>query len=109
MRRVGFVVAVVLTLALAGSCGGKKSEEEQPSEESAEPSEPGAKHPQCKVDEDCFQTEVCLGGQCISTARGGVYHNPRRAVTPAKVKGEVDRRLEEGQDRMDQRLEETAE
>jgi len=99
MRRLGFAAALALLLAVG--CGGKKKDDEKPPEQAAESSEPADEEPECEVDDDCRANELCLDGECTSTARGGVYTNPRRAVTPEKVKREVEKRMQQGQDRID--------
>ncbi len=97
---------VLLTLALLVGCGGKKSEKKNGTDEAAESADQTEGAPECDTDEDCYQNEVCLDGKCTSTAGGAIYTNPGRAVTPGKVKREVEKRLQQGADRRDEYLEE---
>jgi hypothetical protein len=100
---------LVLALAFGVGCGGKKSEEKKAPDESAESDEAMEGEPECEVDSDCSPTYVCLGGECTSTSHGSFYSNPRRAVSPGKVKREVEKRLQNSQDRRDDRLKQLGE
>jgi len=105
MRKLGLVMAMAFAMALASSCGGKKDEEKAPAEQTDDEGGGEEAEPECDVDDDCRRGKICLDGECTGTERGGVYHNPRKSVTPAKVKREVEKRMKQGEKRLDRGLE----
>ena len=97
-------MAMAILFGLACSCGGKKEDKPAAPEPAGEGGGAQAE-PECDVDDDCRGDKMCIDGQCISTEPGGVYRNPQRAVTPAKIKREVEKRMEQGEKRLDRGLE----
>ncbi len=92
MRRPLFCLLCLATLA---SCSGKK----KPAADQAEQAS------RCEDNSDCEESEVCLDGACASTAPGAIYSDPQNAVTPDKVKAEVERINKAAEDRADKELE----
>ena len=48
----------------------------------------------CAESADCKTGWVCLAGRCADPSAAAVYEHPQNAVTPEKVKNEVDQTLE---------------
>ncbi len=59
----------------------------------------------CDSNSDCERGWACLDGECANTAAGAIYTDPSSAVTPAKVKSEIERIQENSQKRADDILE----
>jgi hypothetical protein len=79
-----------------GACSDKKKAE-APEEEAA---------PACETNADCAQGEVCLAKECASAAPGAIYTDPSSAVTPDKVKKEMEMINKAAEDRMNKMMEE---
>ena len=69
----------------------------------AEPTE--AEPLTCESNQDCEAGWVCLDGECASAASGAIYTDPANAVTPDKVRGEIEKIQENSQKRADEILE----
>lgn len=87
------ILISALCLLFAQGCSDKKkaTEEEQVAS--------------CEATSDCEAGEVCLDGACASTAPGAIYTDTENAVTPDKVKAEVDRINEKAEERANEILE----
>ena len=64
------------------------------------PPPPGA----CKADPDCADGWVCLAGRCTDPAAGAIITDPSNAVTPDKIKRELEHRTSASEDRAEQAL-----
>ena len=91
------MIRLMLSLALcfaALGCGDKK-EKTQTAPEASQPAagqpEATKKGPPCKSNADCNSGWFCLDGECASAKSKTVYTDPARAVTPDKVKRELER------------------
>jgi hypothetical protein len=101
-------LVIALAFAFASSCSKKdkgdqteqSAEEEEEEEERAAPSKP-----QCDVDDDCRGNWMCIDGKCMSPSSSRIYRDPSGAATPAKVKREIDKRMKQGEKRLDRGLE----
>jgi len=91
MKRLA--IAFVLCLSVSG-CGGKKNA--PPAEEEDEVG--------CDSNSDCESGWQCLDHECVDTSSKAIYTHPSNAVTPEKVKREVERRQEEHTKRVDESL-----
>lgn len=60
----------------------------------------------CESNADCQQGEVCLAKVCASAAPGAIYTDPSSAVTPDKVKAQMDMVNKAAEERVDKILEE---
>ena len=87
------ILIPALCLLLAHGCSSKKEAEEQEQATS------------CESSSDCEAGQVCLDGACASAAPGAVYTDTDTAVTPDKVKSEVDRLNEKAEQRANEILE----
>jgi len=83
----------VLSAGLSG-CGKKKAAEEEVDDDSLT----------CETNDDCEAGWVCLAGECANSASGAIYTDPSHAVTPDKVKNQVDQINEASQKRADEIL-----
>lgn len=72
-------IAIAFTLCLA-SCG-KNDKEAEPQEEAVS---------SCESTADCDKGMVCLAGECASTSGSALYTDPASAVTPDKVRKEIE-------------------
>ena len=91
--------ALALSLVLCtglGACGKDKKDSNAVDENEATV---------CESSDDCESGWVCLDGECASAGSGAIYADPASAVTPDKVKNEVDRINEKSQQRADEILE----
>jgi hypothetical protein len=59
----------------------------------------------CEANEDCEEGWVCLAGECANAASGAIYTDPANAVTPDKVRGQIEKIQENSQKRADEILE----
>ena len=94
-------LSLILLLALAAAvpaCGKSKKPAEQ-----AEEGDESARV--CESNDDCEAGWVCLDGECANSASGAIYTDPGNAVTPDKVRGEVERIQQQAQERADKILE----
>lgn len=81
------ILVSALCLLFAQGCSDKKK---APAEEQAA---------SCEATSDCEAGQICLDGACASTAPGAIYTDTDNAVTPDKVKSEVDRINEQTEER----------
>lgn len=88
-------IAIAFTLCLA-SCG-KNDKEADPQEE--------AEVSSCESTADCDDGMVCLAGECASTSGSALYTDPASAVTPDKVRKEIEAIGAKRQKRHDELLE----
>lgn len=58
----------------------------------------------CESNEDCQTGWACLDGECASTVTKDIYADPGNAVTPEKVKRELEKRTKQHADRVDKVL-----
>ncbi len=87
---------MIAMLLLSAGCGdSKKSENASPAEEQLV----------CEGNDDCEEGWVCLDGECANAASGAIYTDPSNAVTPDKVKAQVDKINANAQKRADEILE----
>ncbi len=86
------LILAVLALS-AASCGKDKKQEPQKTDTAT-----------CSSNEDCEAGWLCLDGECADTSAGAVYADPSSAVTPDKVRSEVERVQEQRQKRNDELL-----
>ena len=84
--------ALLLAFAIA-ACGGKS--DSGPEKEKAKA---------CEQSDDCPEGQVCLARKCAKTSEGAVYTDPGNAVTPTKVKQEVERQDQLNRDRVDKAM-----
>ncbi len=75
-----FVAIALMVLALCG-CKDKKKE---PPPEAADTAE------ECEATADCDHGEICLAGKCAGTSQKTIITDPGNAVTPDKVKREIE-------------------
>ena len=88
-------LAMVLALGFAVSaCSGKKAPESEPEEDEVE----------CQTNSDCEGNLQCLGNECVDTSSKAIYSNPSNAVTPEKVKREVELRQRAHTEQVDKSL-----
>lgn len=59
----------------------------------------------CEETADCEDGWVCLDGECANSASGAIYTDPANAVTPDKVKREIENIQKNAQKRNDEILE----
>ena len=97
MRELAIPYLVLLSSMLAiGACSdNKKNSVDEATKEAA-----------CESNADCQQGEVCLAKVCASAAPGAIYTNPSNAVTPDKVKAQMDMVNKAAEERVDKILEE---
>ena len=92
MKRLG--IALLLGSLLV-ACGAKKT---------AEPPPAGDDEPECETSADCEGNWQCLGGECVDTSSRAIYTDPSNAVTPEKVKREVEKRQRQHTEQVDKSL-----
>lgn len=80
---------LALALLLAAACSGK-TERQQPIA--------------CTEDKDCPKGWVCLGEECADPSTKAVYTAPETAVTPAKVRDDVEQTSDRSRERVDQAM-----
>ncbi len=90
--RTAFGVTLLCLLSLA-ACGKDKKTEAQASDVQS-----------CESNDDCEAGWVCLDSECADTSSGAAYTAPGSAVTPDKVRNEVQRIQEQAQKRNDELL-----
>ncbi len=83
-------------LLLCISCGGDKDKSQDTETEEAVT---------CEETADCESGMVCLAGKCASTSGSAIYTDPANAITPKKVKAEVEAIQNRRQERADKILE----
>jgi hypothetical protein len=90
MRAVRTVLAGLLSLSalasLPAGCKGKTP-----------PSAPKS----CQKDTDCPDPLICLAGACADPRESAIYTNPSQAVTPQKVKQQVEQTNQQIEDKLD--------
>ncbi len=89
-------IALGIPLLVLVACSSNKGNSDEP-EESAPMS--------CESTEDCDDNMVCLAGECASTRSTDIYTDPANAVTPQKVKAEIEAIQNTQQKRRDELLE----
>ncbi len=87
------VFLACMTLAIL-ACGGDKKADTSGDEKTVE----------CESNADCEDGLVCLDSECADPSVKAHFTDPSRAVTPQKVKREVDKRTEEHRKRIDKSL-----
>jgi hypothetical protein len=88
MRTWMFAIGLVVVAA----CGRSKA---------APPVEPPDS---CKVDKDCPEGWHCLGAKCANPASGAIYTDPAHAVTPEKVKDQVEKVNAQHEENVDDKM-----
>ncbi|MSP60841.1 MAG: hypothetical protein EXR72_10960 [Myxococcales bacterium] len=88
----------LLLALLLGLAGCPKS----PSAEVAGPKE-------CASNIDCPRGWVCLAKKCANATHGAIFTDTSNAVTPGKVKDEVEQQLKAHDDKMDNLMKKAAE
>ena len=58
----------------------------------------------CESNDDCEEGWACLDGACANAASGAIYTDTANAVTPDKMKGQVEKIQENSQKRADEIL-----
>ncbi len=89
------LAAVALAALLAASSACHKSK----------PADTSSKPKPCAADSDCAQGWVCLAHACADPRASAVYTHPSNAVTPEKVKQQVEQVGAEHEADIDKRLE----
>lgn len=84
-----------LAIAIAMTSCGKSNKEAQPQEEEVS---------SCESTADCGESMVCLDGECASTKGGAIYTDTKNAITPDKVRKEIEAIGDKRQQRYDELL-----
>jgi hypothetical protein len=100
MKRLALAALAVLLMM---GCGGKKAPPPEDAE-TAETAETDEREAECDVDGDCGHNEMCIDGDCVSANSKAIYTRPSNAVTPEKVKHEVEKRTQAHEKRVDESL-----
>jgi len=88
------LLGLAVLLSVCGCKGKKGSSEDAP-----------APVTRCASDTDCSAGWVCLDGKCADPGTGAIYGDPANAVTPDKVKRELEQTGQEHERDLDRSLE----
>ena len=69
-----------------------------------EPPPPAEPKP-CHSNDDCTAPQICLAYECTDPRPGAIYTDPGNAVTPDKVKKDVEEKLNQEQQQRERKTE----
>ena len=92
----------ILAMVLLGAGCGKKSSGSPSDGAPAATTEPA--EPECENDDDCRRGKVCYLERCVDTSSQRDLLRHKGAVTPAKIRREVEKQTEVRQKQLDRGL-----